>query len=373
MDDLGSQERAVLDIIAANPFVGQQEIADAMGLARSTIAAHIVQLTRHGYILGRGYVLPGPGRVVCIGGAVLDRKFRALAPIVPATSNPVEGFRSLGGVARNVAENIAALGTETSFISIVGNDETGREILGAMRQRGIDVSQVIVTDEGATAEYVALLGPDQELAVAASNMRIFDLFVPELLDRIWPHLAAARWVFVDCNLPAATLAALIARKQSARFSLAVDAVSTPKVVRLPKDLTGVDLLFMNLDEAAAFLGHDLAPAGAEPRDMALAAAEGLRNRGAAEAIVTIGAQGTAYATREGSGLFDAVAAKPLDITGAGDAMIAGTLHGILSGEPTAIAARTGALLGALTTETQSTVHPSLSAAFLDAQRHRLAR
>jgi pseudouridine kinase len=370
MDDLGNQERAVLDLIAANPFVGQQEIADAMGLARSTVAAHIVQLTRKGYVLGRGYVLPGPGRVACIGGAVLDRKFRALGPIVSATSNPAEGFRSLGGVARNVAENLAALGTETSFISIVGNDETGREILGAMRQRGIDVSQVIVTDKGSTAEYVALLGPDQELAVAASSMRIFDLFVPEMLDRIWPHLAAARWVFADCNLPAPTLQALIERKRAARFHLAIDAVSTPKVVRLPKDLTGIDLLFMNLDEAAAVLAADL-PANADLRARALTAAKGLQARGAAEAIVTLGGQGTAYATHEGAGLFDAVRADPVDITGAGDAMIAATLHRVIAGMPTAAAARIGALLGALTTETQSTVHPSLSAAFLDAHLHRL--
>ncbi len=362
----------MLDIISANPFIGQQEIADAIGLARSTIAAHIVQLTRKGYILGRGYVLPGPGRIVCIGGAVLDRKFRALAPIVPATSNPADGFRSLGGVARNVAENLSALGTETSFISIIGNDEPGREILGAMRQRGVDVSQMIISEDGTTAEYIALLGPDQELSVAASSMRIFDLFVPDMLDRIWPHLASARWVFADCNLPAATLTALIERKRSARFSLAIDAVSTPKVVRLPTDLGGIDLLFMNLDEASAMLGPDLIHVPSGLRDTALAAAQGLRTRGAAEAIVTLGAQGTAYATREGSGLFDAVAAVPVDITGAGDAMIAGTLHRVLQGDPTAAAARVGALLGALTTETLSTVHPSLSKLFLDANLHRLA-
>ena len=43
-EDLGQQEQAVLDAITANPFAGQQEIAAALGLARSTVAAHIVQL-----------------------------------------------------------------------------------------------------------------------------------------------------------------------------------------------------------------------------------------------------------------------------------------------------------------------------------------
>ena len=370
MDDLGSQERAVLELIAAQPFAGQQEIADALGLARSTVAAHVAQLTRKGYILGRGYVLPAASRAVCIGGAVLDRKYRARAAIVPATSNPVDGFRSFGGVARNVAENLAALGTDTGFISIVGNDETGRAILGALRQRGIDVSQVIVSDALPTAEYIALLSPDNELSVAAADMRIFDLFMPEMLERIWPHLASARWVFADCNLPATTLAALIERKRTARFRLAVDAVSTPKVMRLPGDLTGVDLVFMNLDEAGAFLGTERPPGSSVEAE--LAAARGLRARGAAEAIVTLGPEGAVYATAMGAGLSAAVTATPADMTGAGDAMIAATLHRIMAGDATPVAARMGALLGALTTETQSTVHPALSPQFLDANRHRLA-
>ncbi|MBP0651261.1 winged helix-turn-helix transcriptional regulator, partial [Mycobacterium tuberculosis] len=55
LDDLGDQERAVLDAVTANPFAGQQEIATSLGLARSTVAAHIVQLVQKGYILGRGY------------------------------------------------------------------------------------------------------------------------------------------------------------------------------------------------------------------------------------------------------------------------------------------------------------------------------
>ncbi|TIW31830.1 MAG: winged helix-turn-helix transcriptional regulator, partial [Mesorhizobium sp.] len=106
MDDLGAQERAVLDLIAANPFAGQQDIASALGIARSTVAAHIVQLVNKGYILGRGYVLPASKRMICIGGAVLDRKYHAKKDLIFGTSNPVDGYRSFGGVARNVAENL---------------------------------------------------------------------------------------------------------------------------------------------------------------------------------------------------------------------------------------------------------------------------
>ena len=368
MEDLGAQEAAVLEIIKKNPFAGQQEIAAMLGLARSTVAAHIVQLMQKGYILGRGYVMPANSHAVCIGGAVLDRKYRARKELVFETSNPVDGVRSLGGVARNVAENLALLGTETSFVSIVGDDESGRAILKHMRDRGIDVSQVITSAERPTAEYAAILDPQGELVLGIADMSIFDLFAPSHLDRIWPHLAAATWVFCDCNLPSETLSALIAKRRGARFKLAVDAVSTPKAARLPKDLTGIDLLFMNIDEANSILNRS----GGETIDDASEAALALQATGAREVVVTMGGRGIAVAGAEGIRTFPAVLARPVDITGAGDAMIAGTLNRILSGEDIYGAARTGALLGTLTTESPASVHTELSERFLQANMHRLA-
>lgn len=368
MDDLGAQEAAVLEIIKDNPFAGQQEIATMLGLARSTVAAHIVQLMQKGYIIGRGYVMPAAKRAVCIGGAVLDRKYHARQQLVFETSNPVDGTRSLGGVARNVAENLALLGTATSFVSIVGDDETGRAILRHMRERGIDVSQVITTSERPTAEYAAILSPQNELVLGIADMSIFDLFVPAHLDRIWPHLAAASWIFSDCNLPAETLQALIARSPGAKFKLAIDAVSAPKAIRLPKDLNGVDLLFMNIDEANTILNRKAAASIDDAKDAAL----GLQAAGAREVVVTMGARGIAVAGIDGARTFPAVRANAVDITGAGDAMIAGTLHRILSGEDTYTAARTGALLGTLTTESPASVHTELSERFLQANMHRLA-
>ncbi|MGO8644821.1 carbohydrate kinase [Rhizobium ruizarguesonis] len=368
MDDLAPQEAAVLAIIKDNPFAGQQEIASMLGLARSTVAAHIVQLMQKGYILGRGYVMPARTRAVCIGGAVLDHKYRAKEALVFETSNPVDGIRSLGGVARNVAENLALLGTSTSFVSIVGDDEGGRAILKHMRDRGIDVSQVVTTSERPTAEYAAILDPQGELVLGIADMGIFDLLLPNHIERIWTHLAAASWVFSDCNPPAEMLAALIAKRQGgARFKLAIDAVSTPKAARLPKNLTGIDLLFMNIDEANSILKRQ----GHETIEDAREAALALQAAGAREAIVTMAARGIAVAGIEGAKTFPAVTARPIDITGAGDAMIAGTLHSILNGENTYAAARTGALLATLTTESIASVHTELSERFLEANMHRL--
>jgi pseudouridine kinase len=365
-DDLGAQEQAVLDIIAKNPFAGQQEVATMLGVARSTVAAHIVSLTQKGYILGRGYVLPAPKRLICIGGAVLDRKYHAKRKLIFETSNPVDGYRSFGGVARNVAENLVRLGIDVSFVSIVGDDEVGRSLVRHLRDLGADVSQVITTTERPTAEYAAILGTENELVLGIADMEVFDLFQPAHLDRFWPHIAASAWVFMDCNMPAATIQSLLSRKHGARFKLAVDTVSSPKAMRLPDDLSGIDLLFTNHDEANAMLGRE-----GEARLEPARAAEALRRKGAGEVIVTMGGHGYAIATPQGTITQRSVPARPVDITGAGDAMIAGTLYRVIAGEPLHNAARTGALLATLTVESDSSVHPDLSPRFLASGMYRI--
>ena len=60
------------------------------------------------------------------------------------------------------------------------------------------------------------------------------------------------------------------------------------------------------------------------------------------------------------------------MTGAGDAMIAGTLHRVIAGDDIHTAARIGALVATLTTESAASVHPELSEAFLQAHMHRLS-
>jgi pseudouridine kinase len=354
--DLGAQERAILELLTANPFAGQQEIASALGLARPTVAAHVAALIRKGRILGRGYVFPRAERIFCCGGATIDRKYCAPRDLVQGTSNPVTGHRSFGGVARNVAETLARLGVETSLMTIVGDDENGRSILRQLRDLGVDTTQVAVTAERMTAEYAAILAPDSNLVLGVADMAIFDLLGTADLDRVWSHLASASWVFADCNLPGDLIAALAARRPTARFRLAIDTVSTHKAERLPRDLSGIDLLFLNHDEALAYFAHTRRRRPATPE----AAARALCDAGARSVVLTRGAEGVLLASDGRITHRPAIAAEPVDVTGAGDAMIAVTLYRLLSGASLHDAAGSGLVMAAMTTESEATVLPNLS-------------
>jgi len=300
---------------------------------------------------------PEVGRVICIGGAAVDRKYRACAPIRPGTSNPVTSERSFGGVARNVAETLARLGLKVSLASILGSDDNGRALLEDLERLGIDTQPMTVCDDHATAEYVAVLQPDGELALGLANMAIFDRLTPDRLRKILSDAGSA-WLFADCNLPSETLHALVEFARQRSVMLALDAVSTPKVMRLPRDLTGVGTLFLNLDEARAILG--------EPEAAAEDAAGALLACGVQQVVLTLGADGLLAADPRGIERIAAVSARIVDATGAGDSLIATTLVALGKGCSLADAARLGTAAAALTVESPASVRPDLSFALLEA-------
>ncbi len=296
---------------------------------------------------------PGMSRIVCIGGAAIDRKYRALDAIRPGTSNPVVSERSFGGVARNVAENMARLGIQAALASAVGDDDNGRALLDDLNRLGIDTRAVTVSGGHATAEYVAVLQPDGELAVGLANMAVFEEITPALLRRI--DLGSA-WIFADCNLPPETLHALIGLARQRGLMLAIDAVSTPKVVRLPQDLNGLGALFLNLDEARVCLDRP----EAEPE----AAVRALLARGVERVVLTLGDEGLVAADPSGIATIGAIRAAIVDATGAGDALIAATLAAMMKGATLPDAARLGTAAAALTVESPVSVRPDLSPALL---------
>jgi pseudouridine kinase len=296
---------------------------------------------------------PDAPRIVCIGAAAIDRKYRARARLLRDTSNPVTSDRAAGGVARNVAENLARLGVPTGLVSLVGDDAGGRWLREALQAAGVDTAGLQAAAGLATAEYVAVLEPDGSLAYGLADMAIFDAITPATLAAA-PGLDRAAWIFADCNLPAPVLEHLLhGRPRSAR--LAVDAVSVAKAARLPRDLAGLDLLFLNEAEAEAILGAALAPEGA---------ARALRERGAAALVLTRGAGGLLAADPAGVKAVPAFACRVVDVTGAGDALIAATLHRLVKGDALAEAARWGAAAASLTIASAASVRPDLSPGLL---------
>jgi pseudouridine kinase len=358
------KKQQLLALIQANPFISQQELADQLGLSRSAVAGHIAGLIRERKLLGRAYVLPTePDRrpVVCVGAANLDRKLRSSGPLALRTSNPASAVESFGGVARNIAENLARLGTQVALLTAIGNDSSGAALLAHAESLGIDTRAALRLEDAASGTYTAVLDQDGDMVVALADMALYDRVDAAFVDGRQAQLAGAALVVADLNLPLASVEALVRQARGLEGALVLVAVSEPKMARLPRDLDGVSLLILNAGELAARVGRALAR-----EDEIEAAMREVQAQGVRDLVVTRGADGVMLTTFGGVQRLAAPDAQVVDVTGAGDAFAAAVCWSLLQtplgdgdGRALELACRRGLALSKLTLGAAETVYPGI--------------
>ncbi len=268
--------------------------------------------------------------VVVIGGCNFDIKAKSTEANKLGTSNPGTVITSAGGVARNIAHNLARLGASVSLISVVGHDAMGESVLETTRAAGVDVSRVQRV-EVSTGSYIAILDRNGELITAMNDMKAVDQLTPELIQANAEILKSARLVVADCNVPLATLSTIA---EIARHKLLVEPVSVPKSTKLFKLLEAGPVAYAtpNFDQIEALVGtREIEKA------IAFLHGKGLRN-----AIIHAGPEG---AFCSDGGEISHIAAMPagpvVDVTGAGDGAVAGLVYGLLQGKSLADAVAEG--------------------------------
>lgn len=275
-----------------------------------------------------------------VGGANLDVVARPDRAAVPATSNPGRVQVTAGGVGRNVAENLARLGTPTSLVSSLGAAEAG-QVLAPCLEAGVDVAEVRRMP-GGTSRYVALLDAEGELVGGVADMSAIQELGPDDLPR--DLIASAGVLVLDGNLRPDTLAAAWGTAADAGVPVVVDPVSVPKAQSLSGILGTLPLwvLSVGTTELAA-LGTpftlldaaDLVWERRGPDGSRLYAAEWMSNMGILRGDV-------------------------VDVTGAGDAMLAAFCHATLAGAEPEDAQAYAHATAALTVASPHTVRPDLT-------------
>lgn len=366
---LTDTESALLALIRETPLATPEELARRLGSTRASVNVHVSNLVKKGALLGRGYLLPeagGPGRVVVVGGANVDVKARTLAAAVPGTSNPGVSAQAPGGVARNVAENLARLGVPVSLVSVVGRDALGDWLLRETEAAGVDVRPVLRAPEVSTGTYTAVLDASGELLVAVAAMAAVEALTPAALQERRGVLRGAAWVVADGNLPEGSLSHLLSLAAEAGVPVVFEPVSVPKAARLRSSLSAglvPQVVTPNVPELGALLGRDVPD---EPDALRVAADE-LHAQGVRLVWVRRGAAGSLLSTPEGVTELAALPAEVRDVTGAGDAMLAAFLAALAAGLPPVEAARHGHAAAAITVESDHAVSPTLTPAAIQAR------
>jgi len=294
--------------------------------------------------------------LLVIGAASIDTKGRADQAIQLGTSTPGAIRVSVGGVGRNIAENLARLGEPVVLLSAVGDDDAGRVVLRQAAECGIDVSHVLVDAGHRTAAYLAVLDETGNLVMSVDDMGINpELITPEFIYRRRALFRDACMLVLDANLSPATMQTIFRLARKYDVVACADPTTATLAPRLLPHLPDLTLVAPNSAEAEALCGVVV-----RDRETALAAAQKLVGLGVRIAIVTLGATGLVYATSQESGHIPALQTEIVDLTGAGDALTAGVVFGLLNDFPVDEAVRLGVSAAGLTLQCRETVCPTLS-------------
>jgi pseudouridine kinase len=289
--------------------------------------------------------------ILVIGASNFDIKGRMLAEPVLASSNASAMKTSFGGVARNIAENLARLGAQVTLLTAVGGDIPGVDMLRRVGELGVDVSRALTIPDESTGTFLAALDENGDLYIGLDDLRVLRHLTPAYFRANSDAFQACDSVVFDLNLSTEALVAVTELARAYGKPMCVDPASPTLAHLLRPFLDQVDIVTPNADEAMRMLGSE--PINDD--DDALDAAKALVARGVRLAVITRAEHGVCFATADDAGQLPTHAKTIADTTGAGDSLTAMLVYGLTSGWGIRRSLEMGLKLAAHTLATTETV------------------
>lgn len=251
---LTEREQELLRWIEENPLISQQELAAHAGITRSSVAVHISNLMKKGFIQGKGYVLRKNPYVTVVGGANIDIIGNAECDLDLQDSTPGNVEVLLGGVGRNQAHNLRLLGIDVKMITMFGDDMYGQKIKQSFRELGIDITESVTLPGSATSTYVSVKDINGKLYAGIADMKIYEHLTKDVLALKMPMLNKAAVCICDTNIPGESLGYLADNIQVPLF---IETISSAKVLKIAGILKNIHTLKTDSAEIQHLLGYEL--------------------------------------------------------------------------------------------------------------------
>lgn len=226
----------------------------------------------------------------------------------------------LGGSSLNAVRSLAALGANTAFAGMIGQDDFGRQISARMEELGIH-AKLETCDNDATGSCAILVTPDGERTMN-TNLGASRLYSPSLVPheeikaaRIF-HFSGYQW---DTEGQISAIQEALHHAKTHNTQVSFD-IADPFVVNRHRDqfkdliVRHADIVFANKEEARLLYGSPEAAADEISRAGAIA-------------VIKLGAKGALIAKGSERIPVDAIPTNVVDTTAAGDMFAAGFLYG----------------------------------------------
>ncbi|MFB2832454.1 PfkB family carbohydrate kinase [Aeromonas jandaei] len=298
--------------------------------------------------------MPKEKYIVTIGSINMDIAGYPHSALIYSDSNPGKIQCTPGGVGRNIAHNLALLNKESWLLSVVGDDSYGQSLLDQTAQVGVHVDKCLALSGKNTSSYLSLLDEQGEMLVALNDMSIIEHITPDFLQPHKEFIKNSEVIITDCGMNEPILSWLI--ENAGSTPIFVDPASSCKCTRIKHHLAHIHTLKPNKLEAETLSGISI-----EKTNDVRKVADWFHCNGLQRLIISMGRDGAYYSEKNGEyGWSPALKTHVVNVTGAGDAMMAGLAACWVDGVSFAHAVRFAQGCSSLTLSCEFTNNPSLS-------------
>lgn len=346
------RENQILQWIKEDPFISQQEIAERASITRSSVAVHISNLMKKGKIVGKGYVVQEEGFITVIGGANMDISGTSTAPLMDEDSNPGVITSTHGGVGRNIAENLRRLDRRVEFITVLGDDVYGQEILRNCKMLGIGMQNSMIRQGERTSTYLCINDSNGDMRLAVNDMRLYECLNRKYLQTKLEAINRSDLVIIDANL---SEEAIIFLAKNCIAPILAEPVSTKKAMKLKPILSYLNTLKPNRLEMEVLSGIKIVN-----NETLEKAADVLLDKGVKNLFISLGRDGVYYANKEEKKHIPCFSCNVVNTTGCGDSFMAAAAYGMQEGFSIEKSARLGLAASSICIETTGAISEEMS-------------
>ena len=259
--------------------------------------------------------------ITVIGGANMDIHGIPLDKCILKDSNPGEISYQLGGVGRNIGENLSKLQLSVRLLISIGEDDYGEKILIHAKESGIDIEDCLITKKRNTATYMYITDKDGDMVVAIADMGIMDYMDEYYFKNRISRIDKSEYTVVDTNLTQKSLEFLLGELKNTKVVL--ETVSGAKAVRAKNVIHLLHAIKTNRLEAEKILGIAL-----DTNESIIKAGKTFIELGCKKVMISLGKEGVFYTDGNDSFFGLALDLDPVNTTGAGDAVTSAFVYAL---------------------------------------------
>jgi len=252
-------------------------------------------------------------KILIIGGTNIDINAVSKNKIIPFDSNIGSVETSIGGVGKNIVENLSRLNLDVSFATVIGSDYYGKIAEEYLKELGIKL--IVKRSQLNTPKYLAIFNNNKDLELGINDMKAIDeLDIDFMKENI--NFGNYDLLVIDSNLSKDAIKYIC---DNVKIPIYAEAISVNKVTKFKDFLNKLTAIKCNKKEAIALVDNLESNA---IEDILI----NIKNQGVKEVYLTDGSRGSYLMKENKIYHLPALKTEVLTTTGAGDAFYSGVIY-----------------------------------------------